>query len=570
MNIWYINLFVEINTFMKNNTRFLLLIQLKFNWNLWNIESLTLRNRKSSGGYDRQRHWKGNILYIRRQSLNSRVQAAWSTAQLQANMTFACAVSQSEFSKCPIDRKSRIFPIWSAAPFSLPTGRRIVEYPRVGICRWSWHRRLHRCDDDSRRSGHLCVVWCSRRYPWIDRKRQPIVRGWKRPFFRRKRFLSIFGFLVTANVHVLDIFMLRGWQEEVVCNLLLENFRFGGHLQMKCFENYFEKNNCKIYIKYMYENYFKKNTYKISNIRVTYMRGMECFIQEGHVLGGNIWQWDTTNENNNDHKLKWYNTNKIVIHENNVDTFIFFGRPSTLIELARLVVMFPIRFGCVWFKYYLQLISQRQNFLHLSNTLANESAPRNPWRLHTPEHVIRQPGGDSAAARRLGGSAAARPWQRHAYFHTRLFLIAIVAIPPMATPRQCGKRTLATELRPWLRVHSHAIVTIPPRYCYHPPFDRLSKPEGRGVATLLLPSPTLLLLSLVCSPVQTGRAGSGHTIVTIPHTIVRNAHYSVQRPLLCLTPTIVFNAHFHCLIEITEKSSTNIYAKTVKLPILTG
>ena len=37
---------------------------------------------------------------------------------------------------------------------------------------------------------------------------------------------------------------------------------------MKCFENYFEKNN-----------------YTISNIRVSYMRGMKCFIHEGHVLG---------------------------------------------------------------------------------------------------------------------------------------------------------------------------------------------------------------------------------------------------------------------------------------------
>ena len=128
------------------------------------------------------------------------------------------------------------------------------------------------------------------------------------------------------------------------------------------------------------------------------------------------------NENNNDRKLKWYNTNKVVIHVNNVDTFIFVGWPSPLIELARLVVMFPIRFGCVSFEYYLQLISERQNFLHLSITLANESTPRNPWILHTPEHVIRQPGGDSAAARRPGGLAArrrplvttARSWQRHA------------------------------------------------------------------------------------------------------------------------------------------------------------
>ena len=171
---------------------------------------------------------------------------------------------------------------------------------------------------------------------------------------------------------------------------------------MKCFENYFEKNNYKIsnicmriisrriHTKYQI---YGLHTWGVWN--VSYKRDM--------FSGDNIWQWDTTNENNN--HLKWYNTNKIVIHENNVDTFIFFGWPSTLIELARLVVMFPIRFGCVSFKYYLQLISQRQNFLHLSNTLANESAPRNPWILHTPEHVIQQPGGDSAAARRLGGGA---------------------------------------------------------------------------------------------------------------------------------------------------------------------
>ena len=37
---------------------------------------------------------------------------------------------------------------------------------------------------------------------------------------------------------------------------------------MKCFENYFEKNN-----------------YTISNMRVSYMMGMKCFKQEGHVLG---------------------------------------------------------------------------------------------------------------------------------------------------------------------------------------------------------------------------------------------------------------------------------------------
>ena len=49
-------------------------------------------------------------------------------------------------------------------------------------------------------------------------------------------------------------------------------------------------------------------------------------------------------KNNNDSKLKWYNTNKIVMQENNVDTFIFFGWLSTLMELARLVVMFPIWF----------------------------------------------------------------------------------------------------------------------------------------------------------------------------------------------------------------------------------
>ena len=73
--------------------------------------------------------------------------------------------------------------------------------------------------------------------------------------------------------------------------------------------------------------------------------------------------------------------------ENNVHTFIFFGWLSTLIELARLVVMFPIRFGCVSFEYYLKLISQRLNFPHLTNTLANENAPRNPWIPHVYARV---------------------------------------------------------------------------------------------------------------------------------------------------------------------------------------
>ena len=166
---------------------------------------------------------------------------------------------------------SRIFLIWSIAPFLRPTGLKSVEYPRVGICRWSWRRRLHQGDDDSRHCGPFCVVWCSRRYPWLDRRKQAIVRAG--PLFRRKRFLSIFGSLVTTNVHVLDIFMSRGCQEEVVCNLPLEYFRFGCHLQMKCFENYFEKSN-----------------YTISNIWVSYMRGMKCFIHEGYemFLGGII------------------------------------------------------------------------------------------------------------------------------------------------------------------------------------------------------------------------------------------------------------------------------------------
>ena len=97
-------------------------------------------------------------------------------------------------------------------------------------------------------------------------------------------------------------------------------------------------------------------------------------------------------KNNNDRKLKWYNTNKIVMQENNVDTFIFFGWLSTLIELARLVVMFPICFDAsrsniIWNWYYLKLISQRLNSLHLSRTPANEDAPRNPWIPHMFEHV---------------------------------------------------------------------------------------------------------------------------------------------------------------------------------------
>ena len=71
-----------------------------------------------------------------------------------------------------------------------------------------------------------------------------------------------------------------------------------------------------------------------------------------------------------------YCTNKTVLQENNVGTFIFLGWLSTLIELARLVVMFPIRFRCVSFEYYLKLISQRLNFLHLFKMLANENAPR--------------------------------------------------------------------------------------------------------------------------------------------------------------------------------------------------
>ena len=122
------------------------------------------------------------------------------------------------------------------------------------------------------------------------------------------------------------------------------------------------------------------------------------------------------------------------------------------------------------------------------------------------------------------------------------------AIAPMSTPmgerRQCGKRTLAThlsnELRPWLRVHSHAIVTIPrliswsnrkccertlatncvPGYGWQATMalqDRLSKPEVRHYC---------VYSSLLCST----------------PSIVFIARFCVQRPLLCLSPAFVFNA----------------------------
>ena len=61
----------------------------------------------------------------------------------------------------------------------------------------------------------------------------------------------------------------------------------------------------------------------ISNIWVSDMRGMKC---SRVVLSSN--KCDTINEdkqNNNDRILKGHNRNKIVMHENNVDTFIFFG-----------------------------------------------------------------------------------------------------------------------------------------------------------------------------------------------------------------------------------------------------
>ena len=54
---------------------------------------------------------------------------------------------------------------------------------------------------------------------------------------------------------------------------------------MKCFENYFEKNNYKISNICMRIISRRIPTKYQIYLRVKYMRGVECFIQEGHVLG---------------------------------------------------------------------------------------------------------------------------------------------------------------------------------------------------------------------------------------------------------------------------------------------
>ena len=87
--------------------------------------------------------------------------------------------------------------------------------------------------------------------------------------------------------------------------------------------------------------------------------------------------------------------------------------------------MFPIRFGCVSFKYYLKLISQRLNFLHLSNTLANENAPRNPWITHTPEHVIQWPGGITYPMATTPSNDSAS-WIRHASLESLAAIVSLI------------------------------------------------------------------------------------------------------------------------------------------------
>ena len=76
-------------------------------------------------------------LYIRRVSSESCGQVVCDTVQPQANMAFACAVSQSEISECPTDQMSHIRPTWWVVLFSRLMGRKIVEYPRAGIYRRS-------------------------------------------------------------------------------------------------------------------------------------------------------------------------------------------------------------------------------------------------------------------------------------------------------------------------------------------------------------------------------------------------------------------------------------------------
>ena len=160
-------------------------------------------------------------------------------------------------------------------------------------------------------------------------------------------------------------------------------------------------------------------------------------------------------------------------------------------------------------------------------------------------------GGPAATRWRLGGSAAARPWQRHASLVTRPSLIAIVTIPPMARPRQCCERTLATNCVPGYGWQATMALQ-----------DRLSK---TGSATLLCSTPRYCVQRpLLCST----------------PAFVFNARFCVQRPLLCSTPAFVFNARFCvqrpllCLSptrwQVTmalpehEKHTTYIFMKIVK------
>ena len=140
------------------------------------------------------------------------------------------------------------------------------------------------------------------------------------------------------------------------------------------------------------------------------------------------------------------------------------------------------------------LLIEWWNFIIRTNLTFTTDTP--PW---WPNMLF---GGPAATRRRLGGSAAARPWQRHASLDTRPSLIAIVTIPPMARPRQCCKRTLATNCVPGYGWQATMVLQ-----------DRLSKPEVRHYCY----QRPLLCLS--------------------PTSIVFIAHYCVYRPLLCLSPT---------------------------------
>ena len=131
--------------------------------------------------------------------------------------------------------------------------------------------------------------------------------------------------------------------------------------------------------------------------------------------------------------------------------------------------------------------------------------------------------------------------------------------------RSDGEGLIATTLRSWLR-HASLDTRLPLiRYCYDSPYGETAAVWqthlSNGIASLVtggrpqwpcriaclnrkwdtivtIPHAIVTIPRLIACPNR-----KCDTIVTNAHAIVTNAHYCVQRPLLCSTPSIVFNAH---------------------------